>query len=226
MSNQQIIATIVATVAAWTGGRGNPGPLLSIAARESAFNPDARGDTGANGAAARAWERERPKFALSPWENDNARWQASLGLFQLMPANYLPIWDRMADPWVLLDPVIATVVAARALNRAQRFGADTVLDARMIWAFGPRGVLIPHNDARYISRLASERARLRKLNLDPALATAPLSSLGLEEFGQGPQEGQDERAASIRGVSETPRDPVSPAILIAAIAAAWGLLRG
>ena len=224
MTKEDVIATILATVSAWTGGHGNPGPLLSIAARESGFDPDARGDTGENGAAAKAWGREKPKFHGSTWADDDGRWQASLGLYQLMPANYLPIWDRMADPFVLLDPRVATVVAARALNRARRFGAFTVLDARMIWAFGPHGVLIAHNDTRYISRLASERARMRKLGLDPALATASLDSLGLDAFGTGPQEGQEGRVESIGGAVQ-PQKSGSPTLALAVLAALWGLSR-
>ncbi len=225
LDKKAVVAIIMQTVEAWTGGRGNAIPLLSMAVRESGLNPEARGDTGIDGPAAAAWTRNKASFAGSRWAGDDARWQASLGLYQLMPANYLQHWDRMADPWSLLDPWIATVVAARGLNRAQALGAKTVLDARMIWAFGPRGLNIPKTDARYTDRLASERARLEKLGADPDLALASIASLGLSEFGRGPQADQEARIAALRSGDQTPRKTRSPLAMLAIAALIWRIYR-
>lgn len=223
-----VAALITRIVSDWTGGTGDARPLISIAMRESGLNPSALGDSGANGPAAKAWKREKPKFvkAGNPWADQDQLWHYSIGLFQAMPANHLPKWDVLADPRVLADVVTATIVAGRQWNRARDLGAKTPVDVRMIWAFGPDGIDIPKNSTRYLDRLRSERKRMADLGFPAALAEAPISSFFLDDFGVGPQHNQEERAAAIRQGVELPDPPTQKTGiggLVLFLLAIWGL---
>lgn len=193
---------IIATVAAWCGPDANPAPLLSIASRESNFNADAIGDVEI---AKRVFERVQPKLLESrhPFANVPERWAGSFGLFQMMAPYHAQGWSKNADPHLLFDPHIATVVAGRLWNRAIALGARTPMDVRMVWAFGPDGLKIPKSDERYTSRLSKERARLQSLGFDADLATAPATSMGYSGFGQLPQPGQDGKLRRAKGQGQS-----------------------
>jgi hypothetical protein len=141
-----------------------------------------------------------------------------------MPANYLDKWDILASPTVLLDPIIATVVAARGLNRAIKLGAKTLIDARMVWAFGPRGLDIPKTSAEYTKRLESEQKRLRSLGFLPTLALAPIESFRLDAFGTGPQIDQVAKSDQIQGHDPPSVKPKKSGVLPLILGLAlWGL---
>lgn len=175
---------IIATVAAW--GAGDPAALIRIAERESRLNPTARGDLEA---APRAYERVRDNLQKmgNPWANDPSRWDASMGLFQMMPAYYARLWSPTADPHVLYDPRIATVIAGRLWNRAVKAGADDFVSVRLFWA-NPNWVRVPDDDERYISRL-NDKWSIVDGEVNPSV----IRFRGYSAFGTGPQEDQEER---------------------------------
>lgn len=229
--------TIIDTVRNWTGGQGDARPLISIADRESAFNPKAEGDMGV---AAKVWEREKPRFerAGNPWTHLDREWSASRGLYQLMVPYHMPKWNEQAHPLVFENPIVATIVAARLINTAHRMGAKTPVDVRMIWAFGGDGLRIAHTDPRYVSRLKLETERMTKLGFSPSLATEPISNLRLQAFGTEHQEGQEAKANALSevlgfgpivGQDETIEPPTSRSPLVPLLALGamlWGMHRG
>jgi hypothetical protein len=223
MTRDETIATIRRTVDTWTGGKGNADPLVAIAHRESGFNAEAKGDLKR---AKAAWQRNKPKFVKweNPYTGDDALWVLSGGLYGLMPANMMQSWDPKADPRLIFDPVISTVLAARLWNRALDLGAKTAVDVRMVWAFGPKGLDIPKTAAQYRSRVDLERARWKKLGLagDPARDSAEM--FGLEAFGTSQQDMQFDLAQKVRGGPIAPTAGGSWLMAIALVAAAiWGM---
>jgi hypothetical protein len=226
---QKVIDMIRKTVAVWTDGRGNADPLISIAWRESRLTPSAAGDIK-NGTAAIAWRRNKAKFvaAKNPWANEDKLWEQSIGLYQLMPANMIDKWHMQADPRILFDPIVATVVAARLWNKTIAMGAKTPVDVRMVWAYGPKGLDFDHASPQYMQRVESEREKWRELGLsgDPARVSA--QSFNLASFGAWPQKNQNSIVAQIRGdvgipdypPAEQPSSLLGLALFIAAI---WGL---
>lgn len=227
-SQRRAAAAISSVVQAWTRNMGDSRPLIAIAMRESALHPEAAGDIS-NGTAAAAFERSQPKWvaAGNPWANDPSRWGASMGLYQMMPAYHLQRWSSSADPHVLFDPYVATVVAARLVNAAKQAGAQNWVDVRMFWAFGPKGLDIAKDDERYTSRLESETARMKSLGFPASLSTTSLKLAGLDAFGVGPQAGQEDVVAALRGgaTTETPRKDSVGGVL-AAILAATLMIKG
>lgn len=173
---------IAATVAAWGGG--DPAALIRIAERESRLTPTARGDATA---APKAYERERDvlRAAGNPWADDPSRWSHSFGLYQMMPAYHARKWSPLADPHVLFDPRIATVVAGRLWNRAIKAGADDFVRVRLFWA-NPSWVNIPSDDPRY-------QDRLDKWSIVNGQLNPPVRYFDYSSFGTGPQEGQEQR---------------------------------
>lgn len=173
---------IEATVAAW--GAGNPAALIRIAERESRLIPTARGD--ANDAPI-AYEGQRDKLRAmgNPWADDPSRWSHSFGLYQLMPAYQARKWTPKADPHVLFDPRIATVVAARLWNKGIAAGADDFVRMRLWWA-NPNLVGIPSSDERY-------QSRLDKWSIVDGQLNPPTSYYDYSAFGTGPQPGQESR---------------------------------
>lgn len=228
---------IIDTVRNWTGGQGDARPLISIADRESAFNPKAEGDMGV---AAKVWEREKPRFERlgNPWTHLDHDWSASRGLYQLMVPYHLPKWDEHAHPLVLENPVVATIVAARLFNTAHRMGAKTPVDVRMVWAFGGDGLRIDHTDSRYVTRLKMETERMEKLGFPGSLATEPLVNLKLKAFGTDHQNGQEAKANALSevlgfgpiiGQDDTVDPPTSKSSLVPLLAIGamlWGMHRG
>lgn len=230
-ARQLIVANLIRSiVAAWTNGAGNADPLISFAMRESGLTPTAVGDV-ANGEAAKSWKRNKAKFvkAGNPWANKDSLWEASLGLYQHMPSNWINFWDLLADPRVFFDPIISTIVAARMWNRAVQLGAKNVIDVRMYWAFGPQGLKRPKDGPQYQSRIASERARWKKLGLVGDPATIDAKSFRLDAFGTGPQPNQVARVNALRGgtgIPEIPDNQKQSGSLVALAlfaAALWGL---
>lgn len=179
MTPEQAIA---ATVAAWGGG--DPSALIRIAERESRLVPTARGDKDA---APRAYDRVRNDLvaAGNAWANTPGRWSHSFGLYQLMPAYYARLWDPKADPHVLFDPRVATVVAGRLWNRAVRAGATDFVRVRLFWA-NPSWVNIPSDDPRYMERL--DRWSIVDGQMNPRV-----DRFDYRAFGVGPQSGQSQR---------------------------------
>lgn len=64
------------------------------------------------------------------------RWTTSgLGAFGLNPAYHLVKWDALAEPEVLCDPEVATIVAVRIARRAvDRFGAKSWVEVNAVFA--------------------------------------------------------------------------------------------
>lgn len=64
------------------------------------------------------------------------RWTTSgLGPFGLNPAYHLAKWDALAEPEVLCDPEVATIVAVRIARRAvDRFGAKSWVEVNAVFA--------------------------------------------------------------------------------------------
>jgi hypothetical protein len=222
-----VMSQIADVVSRWTGGQGDPRPLISIAVRESALRPRAAGDFEV---ARESWEKKRPEYeaAGNPHVGETAMWEASRGLYGLMAPYNVWRWSWTASPAVLHDVEISTVIAARLLNRARKMGAKTVLDARMLWAYGPDGLDISHDDPRYTSRLELERKRMQKLGYPESLATAPIAGLRLDAFGTMEQPDQNAKLADRQG-SDTvsPTRPVAGGVGLALVLAvlAWRLFR-
>lgn len=233
--NQAKVAAIIANVIAiWTDGRGVPAPLISIAKRESNLKPHLVGDV-TNGTAAKSWARNKRRIAAAgnPWTDQDMVWAQSIGLYQMMPANVIDKWDIKADPKILFDPVLTTIVACRLFNRgvqlAKKNGnpTPTAVDVRMLWAYGPKGLDIAKTDKRYLQRVTTERRRWKELGLAGDPASIPAESFHLEAFGTGPQPNQNEISARIRSGIDTPVIPSEtkfPLIGFAAfLFAIWGL---
>lgn len=229
-----LIAKIVAD---WSGGRGDPRPLVSIAQRESNFTPTAAADVAA---ATKVWQRLKPQYVAhgNPWTNEDASFGASRGLYQLMVPYQLKRWDWTAHPLTLEHPVIATVVAGRIINNAIALGAKTPVDVRMVWAYGGDGLSIPKTDERYTDRVKKEQDRMESLGFPRDLALAPVASMGYEAFGKEAQTGQEQKAAAISSrlglalwpgaSSTTPKQQMggSMVTILALGLLAWGVLRG
>jgi len=230
-------------VKAWTNGDGDARPFISIAQRESNFVPTATGDVEV---AKKVWTRVKPQYERqdNPFTGLDGAWSASRGLYQLMVPYQLWRWDWRAHPLALENPVVATVVAGRIFNAAQRLGAKTPVDVRMVWAFGGDGLQIPHDDERYIERLTREQDRMEKLGFPRSLALASLPGLGLSAFGVDAQSGQDGKALALTqslgfstwpGADDTtvPTDDPKPSMdgsgilpLVAIGALIWGMRHG
>lgn len=183
------------TVRRWSPG-GDPRVLETIAFRESRWNHRAEGDRTIAPAVFKrtqaAWIRRG-----NPWAHEPRYWGASRGLFQAMVPYALVRWDEKAHPWSFFSPIVATAHAARLWNSAIRRGAQNMIDVRMVWAYGPKGLKIPRTDERYQKRLRSTVKRLQSLGHPPTLATRPASASKLDGFGTAKQPGQDHKVAEI-----------------------------
>ena len=104
--------------------RAHPGILHTLEPdRDAASSPRARAALASVG---REW---------SP------RWGYGRGLYGMQPALYVPRWDASADPDVLCDPVVATIVAVWAARdharECERAGeSPTILVASRRWGSG------------------------------------------------------------------------------------------
>jgi Transglycosylase SLT domain len=194
------------TVANW--GAGDPAALVRIAQRESGLNPYAVGDKGIGG---KAFAKRQDFFRRegNPFADDAPRWDGSFGLYQMMPAYFLPLWDAKADPYSLFDPFVATVVAGRLWNKATRAGADSFVRVRLFWA-NPSLVDSPADSEAYQKRLDKWSTVAGRLN-------PPASAFDYSAFGIGPQAGQDElieqARAAVGGRSSIPTLPTVPPVL-------------
>lgn len=196
MSPQDAANAIATTVQAWTGG-ADPMALIRIAERESALHADAVGDRKF-GAQVWAKQQERLRRDGNPWADRPERWVGSTGLFQLMSPYYLRLWDPKADPHRLFDPYVATVAAARLWNRAVEAGAKNFVEVRLFWGFGPAGLKYGPESEPYRKRLKS------KWSVVDGRLNPPVSMYDYSSFGTGPQAGQEQRIADIRGGKITP----------------------
>lgn len=197
-TKQMNAEAIEKTVAEWTDGRGRTEWFMPTAKRESAFNHRAIGDTkdSLGPAAFRKKQRSLKKWG-NPWADRPELWGGSYGLFQLMAPYQVEKWSKRAHPYVLFHPVVATVVASRLFNKAVKLGARNLVDVRMVWGFGPKGLKIPKTDERYLKRVSSTKKRLRSMGYPEELAMAPTANWGLEAFGTGEQPDQLEKFVAI-----------------------------
>lgn len=171
MTKDEVIAIISATAEAFAPG-SDPSALLSIAKRESAFNPTAMGDSG-----------------------------TSYGLYQLKPQYMLKLWNSSASPTILLDPRVATVIAMRLWNRAVRLGASNPIEVRLVWAFGPKGLQHKPGSEQYEKRRATERARFASLGYPAGWAERSVVTFGYGPAGTDPTSSQDAQLSSLLGNS-------------------------
>lgn len=229
------IATIVNR---WTRGAGDPRILISIAQRESGFNPTAAGDIAS---ATGVWKDVKAQFVAhkNPYVADDAAFGASRGLYQLMVPYHLQKWSWTANPLALNHPVIATIVAGRLVNTIRGMGGKNAVDVRMVWKHGPSGLKIAKDDPRYIDRRDREIERMKGLGFPEGLALAPLNPAAWAPFGLREESQQNDRALMIAnelgmgswpggpGSSTIPDRPKSSLGLIAlAILAVWAVNRG
>lgn len=210
---------IARTVETWAPG-ADPGALLRIAQRESAFIPTAIGDSGPGSAGERAYARMRDRLVNSgnPWAEDASRWSGSFGLYQMMPAYFIGLWDVQADPYVMFDPVIATAIAGRYWNRGVRAGATDFVRMRLFWA-NPSWVSKSEYDPEYKKRLSS------KLSEVDGVINPPTARYRYDAFGVGPQSDQAQMAARARGGATTPTRPTSDLSLPLFALAAWSVFK-
>lgn len=140
MTDDEVRDIIRATVQRYSSaGSAGAEMLIRIAERESGLTPTAVGDREI---ARKVWLRDQEKIRAegNPWWADGERWAGSFGLYQLMAPYMVRYWDPRADPYVLFDPVVSTIVAMRLANRAWELGARDFVSARIIWAYGPDGL--------------------------------------------------------------------------------------
>lgn len=181
---------IISTVAAW--GAGDPSALIRIAERESRLRPSVVGDVEKAGD---AYDRVRDQLVQmgNPWATDRERWAGSFGLYQLMAPYAARLWSPKADPHVLFDPRVATVVAARLWNRAVRAGATDFVRVRLFWA-NPNWVNIPSDDDRYLSRLD-------KWSIVDGQMNPRVEQFDYGHFGYGPQDGQASKLPTMPAIA-------------------------
>ncbi len=199
----------------WWSPRGDWRGLHAIAARESGLNHAvaARSELDRKGAR-RAWDK-RMRAALEEQGNpylgpeyqheDAGGWFNSHGLYQLMAPYHVPKWSWQASPFILNNPVIATVIAARLWNRGIKAGARNLCELRSYWKYGRMGV-----DPEPEKRCQSVQRNLQKLGYSPTLAFKPLSEFGLGGFGTHPQPDDEERLADALNVLGLPPDGSMP----------------
>lgn len=185
---ETVIAWISAVVQAFCGPT-DPSALIRIAQRESALTPDAWGDKKYGPG---VYQKKRDDLIASgnPWADDPSRWGGSFGLYQMMPAYFLRLWNPKSDPFVLFDPRIATVCAGRLWNRAVQAGARDFVEVRIFWAFGS----LQHRQGS-----AEYNKRLDKWSEVDGVMNPPVSHFDYSGFGTGPQADQIERLNAIGG---------------------------
>lgn len=166
--------------------------LIRIAERESRLHADAVGDKKIG---ASVWEGQQDRLRAdgNPWADRPDRWVGSTGLYQLMSPYYLRLWDPKADPHVLFDPYVATVTAARLWNRAVQAGAKNFVEVRLFWGYGPSGLQYGPDSEPYKKRMQS------KWSVVDGRLNPPVSMYDYSAFGTGPQAGQEQRIADVRG---------------------------
>ena len=192
--NERVVRTVVATLSPGA----SPNVLVSAARRESNWHADAVGDVEI---ARDVFLRDRAKLAAngSPYTSDAdiAAWSGSFGLFQLMAPYEVQRWRKDAHPSVLLNPIVSTILAMRKVNRIIDLGAQNAVDIRMVWAFGPDGLDIPHDDDRYVQRVESETKRWRDLGL----SGSPLDPVRkFQGVGTGPTNDQAAQVARLTSI--------------------------
>lgn len=208
---ERIIRTTVATLSPGS----SPSVLLSTADRESKFHADAiRFDKDGEG---KVFLRDREKMQAngSPYTADKYYddWAVSSGLYQLMAPYEVQRWRADAHPKVLLNPIISTILAMRKVNRIIGLGAKDAMDIRMVWAFGPKGLNIEHDDKRYTDRVALEEKRWANLGL-PGSPFDPVRKFA--GVGTGPTSEQASQLARLTAIlggqseseSETETNPI------------------
>lgn len=209
---ETVIAWISAVVQAFCGP-ADPGALIRIAQRESALTPDAWGDKKYGPA---VYEKKRADLEASgnPWANDPSRWGGSFGLYQMMPAYFVRLWNPQSDPFILFDPRVATVCAGRLWNKAVAAGARDFVEVRIYWAFGS----LQH-------RQGSEEynKRLDKWSEVDGVMNPPVSRFNYSGFGTGPQPDQVTRLNAITGGGGGGGGTVSKTTNILPFVAAAGL---
>lgn len=118
LAEQQHTRQIIKTAVARIGGSRDFASVLEIVAeRESSLQAglvhrlpsDLR-------ASARAWSKLAALYRANPHYPDRVRWQ-TYGLFGMNSAIFAVVWDPVADPAVLCDPVVDVLVYARAAAR-------------------------------------------------------------------------------------------------------------
>lgn len=175
MSNdkEKVKQTIADTVEAFAPG-ADPSALFSIAKRESAFNPEAMGDSG------KSW-----------------------GLYQMRPPYYLRLWGGN-DPNVFLDPKIATVIAMRVWNKAVAAGARNPIEVRLFWWLAQSGLKNnPPGSPEYEKRRETETKRFESLGYPGSYATRDARSFGYGPAGFGPAPNDQAILATIGGASSS-----------------------
>jgi hypothetical protein len=201
MNVQGIIAAIVAV---FCGTSADPGALIRIAQRESALKPTAWGDKK-YGPGVYAKKRDDLIASGNPWATDPSRWGGSFGLFQMMPAYFLRLWDAKADPFIMFDPRVSTVIAGRLWNRAVQAGARDFVEVRIFWAFGS----LQH-------RQGSEEynKRLDKWSVVDGVMNPPVSRFNYAGFGTGPTADQIAKVNLVRTNSTQPQVKVATSNLM------------
>lgn len=203
MTKEEVISAIASTVNAFAPG-GDPAGLMSIADRESAFKPGAIGDKGI---APGVYEKERAELRAmgNPYADQPELWGGSFGLYQLMAPYWARVWDPKANPQILFSPWVATVTAMRIWNKAVKAGAKNIVQVRLYWGYGPKGIKnYPEGTKQYDERMASEKKRFAKLGYSPAYAMKPASSFGYGPAGTGPSVKQAAVVKSIMNGETTP----------------------
>lgn len=204
---------IIDTVAAW--GAHNPDALIRTAERESYMTPTAIGD---HKGGPQAFERTRDRIRGegNPWSERPERCAGSFGLFQMMPAYHLRLWDPQGDPYLLFDPYVSTVIAGRLWNRGVNAGATDFVRMRLWWKY-PSWVNKPVESPEYQERLAS------KFSVVDGVRNPPTRIFDYRPFGTGPQKDQLALLAKARGNRATTSPATSfPWLTVASIAyAIW-----
>jgi len=173
-------AAIITAIVQVFCGNANPDALIRIAERESRLTPNVIGDKTRG---AKAYDKMRDALVASgnPWADIRSRWLGSFGLFQFMPAFYIGLWDKLADPHIFFDPRIATVCAGRLWNRAVAAGAQDFIEVRIFWAFGA----LKHRKGS-----SEYNKRFDKWSVVGGVMNPPVSAFNYAGFGTGPQSNQ------------------------------------
>lgn len=141
--------------------------------------------------------RELPERDANPYYPSHERWMHGLGLLGQIPGWHLAKWDPMAEPEVLCDPVVATIVAIRIARQAQsHYGATSYIAINAVYAGRTQKVQLGD---KTVARAKLDESKDR-------LFAARAKSVGLDPFGRpqlgtalgsGPVEEQEEVRARI-----------------------------
>lgn len=142
--------------------------------------------------------RELPNRDANPYFASHERWMHGLGLLGQIPGWHLSKWDPLAEPEVLCDPVVATIVAIRIARQAQsHYGANTYVAINAVYAGRTQKVQL--SDGKTVARAKFHEGR-------DQLFVARAKAVGLDAFarpklgtvlGTGPVEEQEEVRARI-----------------------------